>query len=70
MIVPVAGLGASGLVPVSERLLHRAIGCLSGGAMAVVVLVVAQGWVPMLVAGTCLGILIGRHIETGTTRAP
>lgn len=70
MIVPVAGLGASGLVPVSQRLLHRAIGCLSGGAMAIAVLVLAQGWVPMLVAGTCLGILIGRHIETGTTRAP
>jgi uncharacterized membrane protein YccC len=70
MIVPVAGLGASGLVPVSQRLLHRAIGCLSGAAMAIAVLVVAQGCVPMLVAGTCLGILIGRHIETGSTRAP
>ena len=70
MIVPVSGLGASGLVPVSQRLLHRAIGCLSGGAMAIAVLLLAQGWVPMLVAGTCLGILIGRHIETGSTRAP
>ena len=70
MIVPVAGLGASGLVPVSQRLLHRAIGCLAGAALAVAVLVIAQGYVPLLVAGTCLGILIGRHIENGSTRAP
>jgi uncharacterized membrane protein YccC len=70
MIVPVTGLGSSGLVPVSQRLLQRAIGCLAGGAMAVAVLVVAQGWVPLLVAGTGLGILIGRHIETGSSRAP
>ena len=70
MIVPVSGLGGSGLVPVSRRLLHRAIGCLSGGAMAIAVLMVAQGSVPVLVAGTCLGIWIGRHMETGSTRAP
>jgi uncharacterized membrane protein YccC len=70
MIVPVAGLGASGLLPVSQRLLHRAIGCLSGGLVAIVVLLVAQGWAPLLVAGTCLGILVGRHMETGSTRAP
>lgn len=70
MIVPISGLGASGLVPVSQRLLHRAIGCLSGAAMAVVVLFIAEGSVALLVAGTCLGIWIGRHIENGSTRAP
>jgi uncharacterized membrane protein YccC len=69
MIVPVTGLGASGLLPVSRRLLHRAIGCLCGGSLAVMVLLLAQGWVPLLVAGTCLGIWIGRHIETSSTRA-
>jgi uncharacterized membrane protein YccC len=70
MIVPVTGLGASGLVPVTRRLVHRALGCLAGGGMAVAVLLLAHGSVPVLVAGTCLGILIGRHLETGVARAP
>src|SRR3546814_15881510 len=38
MIVPVAGIGQSGLVPVSRRLLHRAIGCIAGGLLAIAVL--------------------------------
>lgn len=70
MIVPIAGLGASGLAPVSQRLLHRAIGCLSGAALAIAILVIAQGSAPVLIAGTCVGIWIGRYIETGSTRAP
>lgn len=70
MIVPVAGIGASGLVPVSRKLLHRAVGCLIGGGLALAVLIVAQGSVPVLIAGTCLGIVLGRHIENGSTRAP
>ncbi|VWX46954.1 FUSC family protein [Novosphingobium sp. 9U] len=70
MIVPATGLGTSGLVPVSRRLLHRAIGCLSGSALALAILLVAEGSVPVLVAGTIVGILIGRHIENGSTRAP
>jgi uncharacterized membrane protein YccC len=65
MIVPVAGIGKSGFVPVTRRLLHRAVGCLAGGALALAVLLLAQGSVPVLVAGTCLGIVIGRHIENG-----
>jgi uncharacterized membrane protein YccC len=70
MIVPVTGLGASGLVPVSQRLLHRAIGCLSGAGLAIATLLIARGSAPVLVAGTCLGIWIGRHMETGISRAP
>lgn len=65
MIVPISSLGASGLVPVSRRVFHRAIGCILGGAMAGTVLILADGWVPLLVAGTCLGMLIGRLVETG-----
>jgi len=65
MIVPVAGLGSSGLAPVGRRLRHRALGCLAGGALASLVLLVAGGSVPVLVAGTCLGIVAGRHIENG-----
>jgi uncharacterized membrane protein YccC len=65
MIVPVAGLGSSGLAPVSRRLRHRALGCLAGGVLASLVLLIAGGSVPILVAGTCLGIVAGRHIENG-----
>jgi len=68
MIVPVAGLGSSGLGPVSGRLRQRALGCLCGGALAAAVLFLSQGSVPILVAGTCLGIIIGRHIENGSAR--
>jgi len=65
MIVPVAGIGQSGLAPVSRRLLHRAIGCVAGGLLAIAVLLVAQGNVAVIVAGTVLGLVIGRHLETG-----
>lgn len=65
MIVPVAGLGSSGLVPVGRRLRHRALGCLAGGVLASLVLLIAGGSVPVLVTGTCLGIIVGRHIENG-----
>jgi len=68
MIVPIADLQASGLVPVSRRLFHRAIGCLGGTALAAAILLVAQGSPPVLIAGTCLGVIIGRHIENGGTR--
>lgn len=68
MIVPVSDLGASGLAPVARRLNHRALGCLAGGLLAGAILLAAQGSVPILVAGTCLGIVIGRHIENGAAR--
>ena len=69
MIVPVAGLGKSGLVPVSYRLLHRAVGCLCGAVLAIGILGLAQGSAPWLVLGTCVGIVIGRHIESASPRA-
>ena len=65
MIVPVAGLGQSGLIPVSRRLLHRAIGCVAAGLLALGVLVLAHGNVVIILAGTVLGLFIGRHLETG-----
>lgn len=65
MIVPVAGLGSSGFVPVTRRLFHRALGCLAGGGFALAVLLLAQGSAPILIAGTAIGIVIGRHIENG-----
>jgi uncharacterized membrane protein YccC len=72
MIVPVASLGGSGLAPVSRRLIHRAYGCLAGGAFALAVLLLGQvagpASVPVLIAGTAIGIVIGRHIENGDPR--
>ncbi|MBT0669467.1 FUSC family protein [Novosphingobium profundi] len=65
MIVPVAGLGRSGLVPVSRRLLHRAIGCVAGGLLAVAVLLLAHGNPAIVIAGTAFGLFLGRHLETG-----
>jgi len=77
MVVPVSGLGASGLAPVSRRLLYRVLGCLGGAALAAATLFLAHGLgahgfatagAPILIAGTCLGVVIGRHIENGGTR--
>jgi uncharacterized membrane protein YccC len=68
MIVPVAGIGASGLIPVSRRLFDRAAGCLAGGTLAAAILFMAQGRAAVLIGGTCLGIVIGRHIENGASR--
>lgn len=68
MIVPVATLGASGLKPVSLRLWQRSLGCLGGGIAAFAVLLLSQGSLPVLIAGTCIGIMIGRHIENGNAR--
>lgn len=65
MIVPVAGLGQSGLVPVSRRLLQRAIGCIAGGMLAIAVLVLAHDNHLLIIAGTILGLVIGRHLESG-----
>lgn len=68
MIVPVAGIGSSGFAPVSRRIVHRALGCLAGGLYALAILLLAHGNIAILIAGTCLGIVIGRHIENGTHR--
>jgi len=69
MIVPVTGIGASGFVPVSRRLVQRALGCMAGGALALAALLLAQGSAPVLIAATCIGIVIGRHIENGVPGA-
>ena len=73
MLVPVSGIGASGLVPVSRRILLRAAGCSAGAAMAAAFLFAAHSpplaaaAAPVLVAGAVLGVAIGRHIENSLT---
>jgi uncharacterized membrane protein YccC len=67
MLLPVTGIGASGFVPVTRRLLHRVAGCLAGSALAAAVLFTAHGNAAALLAGTSIGVAIGRHIENGRT---
>lgn len=68
MIVPASVLDAGGLKPVSRRLVLRGLGCLAGGALSLGVLLIAEGSPTLLLAGTCLGIAVGRHIENGFPR--
>jgi uncharacterized membrane protein YccC len=67
MLLPVKGIGASGFVPVTRRLLNRVAGCLAGSALAAAVLFTAHGNAVALLAGTSVGVAIGRHIENGRT---
>jgi uncharacterized membrane protein YccC len=68
MIVPAGNIGRSAFQPVNRRILLRTVGCLAGALLAGGIVVMAQGWPPALIAGTCLGVLIGRHIENGETK--
>lgn len=70
MLVPVTSLGASGLVPVSRRLVQRVAGCLAGAALSFLVLLAAGGSAVLLLAGVAIGVLIGRHIENGKHAVP
>lgn len=65
MLVPLTGIGPSGLVPVSTRILYRFIGCICGGLLAGAVLFAAHGSAVVLILGTMLGVALGRHIENG-----
>ena len=67
MIVPVTSLGASGLAPVSTRLLQRIAGCIAGSALAALFLFTAHGTPWVLIVGTAVGVALGRHIENGKT---
>jgi len=65
MIVPLARLSADGVWIVTQRVLHRAAGCIVGGAVAAAILFAAHGHAPLLIAATAIGVMIGRHIENG-----
>lgn len=67
MLLPVTSIGASGFVQVSRRLFQRVAGCLAGAAMAALFLFAAHGAAPVLIAGTLIGVILGRHVENGRT---
>lgn len=65
MVVPVEGIGPSGLIPVSRRIVQRFIGCIAGAVLAAAFLFLAHGTAWVLIAGTILGVALGRHLENG-----
>jgi uncharacterized membrane protein YccC len=72
MLIPPSGIGASGLIPVGRRIVLRVGGCAVGAALAALFLLLAHPaahiTVPVLMAGTVLGVMLGRHIENGANR--
>ena len=68
MLLPVAGIGASGLGPVTRRLAHRVAGCAAGALFSGLFLLVAHGTAPLLLLGTAIGVAVGRLIENGRQR--
>jgi len=69
MIVPLSSLGASNFTEVSKRLVQRVMGCIAGAILAAVVLFAADGSSLILILGTLNGVIVGRHLENGGTRA-
>jgi uncharacterized membrane protein YccC len=71
MIIPASAIGASGLAPVTRRILLRVAGCAAGAALAAAFLFLAHApglalaSAPVLLCGTVLGVALGRHIENG-----
>lgn len=66
MLVPVSGIEEGGQSVARERLRHRFLGCIAGALIAALWLIAARGSAPILILGTLLGILAGRHLENGT----
>ena len=67
MMVPVSRLGGGGLMPVSRRMLLRVVGCALGAVLAAIFLLIGRGSAPVLIAGSLLGVMVGRHIENSAT---
>jgi uncharacterized membrane protein YccC len=67
MLVPVASVGRSGLLPVSRRLIYRMLGCVTGGLFAALILFASRGNAVILILSTFIGVIVGRHIENGGT---
>ena len=67
MMVPVSRLGGSGLLPVSRRMMLRVLGCACGAALAAAFLIAGRGSAAVLVTGALFGVMLGRHIENGSS---
>lgn len=67
MMVPIGGLGASGFWPVTRRIVLRIVGCACGAALGAAFLSVSHGSSTILLLGAIVGVMLGRHIENGTS---
>jgi uncharacterized membrane protein YccC len=67
MLVPVGGIGASALQPVTLRILWRIAGCAVGASFAASILLISHGSEGVLLPAALIGVMIGRHIENGPT---
>jgi uncharacterized membrane protein YccC len=68
MLVPVSSLASSVWIPVSRRLLYRAVGCLTGALIGAAALLAGHGIASVLIAATFVGVMLGRHVENGGSR--
>ncbi|HEY0182161.1 MAG TPA: FUSC family protein [Rhodopila sp.] len=66
MIVPAAAVREGHMITIYERMAHRTLGCLFGGAMAIAALSLFSNAELPAVLTLCAGIWIGYHIQTGT----
>lgn len=69
MLIAPTGIGTSGLIPVSRKIVLRVGGCACGAALAAAFLLLAHpaahASAPVLILGTIVGVVLGRHIENG-----
>lgn len=65
MVLPMAGVGQSGLVPVTRRIIQRLVGCTAGAVFAAPFLLLGGGSPWPLLIGTTAGVALGRHLENG-----
>jgi uncharacterized membrane protein YccC len=71
MLIAPSGIGSSALIPVGRKIVLRVGGCACGAGLAAAFLLLAHpaahATVPVLLLGTVLGVVLGRHIENGAS---
>jgi uncharacterized membrane protein YccC len=74
MLIAPSGIGSSALIPVGRKIVLRVGGCACGAGLAAAFLLLAHPAAhatpvlftgPVLLLGTVLGVVLGRHIENG-----
>lgn len=63
LLVPLRTPGTLRAAPVRLRIRHRFLGCIAGAAVSGIILFIAQGSAPILIFGTAVGVVLGRHLE-------
>ncbi|MCE7796781.1 FUSC family protein [Sphingobium sufflavum] len=63
VLVPLNRNGDRRATPVRARIRHRFIGCIAGAIVSAPILVFAAGSPTILILGTVIGVVLGRHLE-------